>query len=64
MQGDQEGGNEWAYSDFHRYVVCASNFTIVLTLCRYFLKYEKYTPDKRFPLVDPKLRGSNGPLQS
>ncbi|EGO24432.1 hypothetical protein SERLADRAFT_449204 [Serpula lacrymans var. lacrymans S7.9] len=30
---------------------------------RYFRKFEKYTPDPRFPHVDPSLRGTDGPVQ-
>ena len=29
---------------------------------RYFRKFEKYTPDPRFPHVDASLRGSRGPV--
>ncbi|KAG0706706.1 hypothetical protein DFH29DRAFT_995574 [Suillus ampliporus] len=29
----------------------------------YIRKFEKYTPDPRFPHVDPLLRGANGPVE-
>lgn len=30
---------------------------------RYFTKFEKYAPSKRFPLVNISLRGSDGPIE-
>jgi hypothetical protein len=32
-------------------------------LFRYIRKFEKYTPDPRFPDVDPLLHGADGPVE-
>jgi len=32
-------------------------------LFRYIRKFEKYTPDPRFPQVDPTIRGADGPVE-
>ena len=34
----------------------------ITPLFRYIRKFEKYTPNSRFPQVDPLLRGANGPV--
>jgi choline dehydrogenase len=32
-------------------------------LYRYFRKFEKYTPDTSYPLVDASFRGKDGPIR-
>jgi len=43
-QSGEEGAEEWAYKEFHKY----------------FLKFEKFIPSKFFPDVDVSLRGVSG----
>ncbi|KIJ46345.1 GMC oxidoreductase [Sphaerobolus stellatus SS14] len=40
------GDNSWSYKEFRKY----------------FIKFEKYTPSPKYPDVDVKLRGSEGPV--
>jgi len=35
----------------------------LIPLSRYIRKFEKYTPNPRFPEVDPLLRGTDGPVE-
>lgn len=44
------------------YFILHSPFPIT-RLFRYFRKFEKYTPDPRFPHVNPLLRGASGPVE-
>ncbi|KAG1804935.1 uncharacterized protein HD556DRAFT_492199 [Suillus plorans] len=41
------GDQSWSWNNFSKYI----------------RKFEKYTPDPRFPHVDPLLRGANGPVE-
>ncbi|TFY77046.1 hypothetical protein EWM64_g6966 [Hericium alpestre] len=41
IQGDNDGGDEWSYKNFHRY----------------FKKFERYNPSEQYPDVDLKERG-------
>jgi hypothetical protein len=36
---------------------------LIIPLFRYIRKFEKYTPDPRFPQVDPTIRGADGPVE-
>lgn len=42
---------------------CVVNFSYRASCTRYFRKFERYTPDTSFPLVDEKVKGSDGPVQ-
>ncbi|KAF8581790.1 GMC oxidoreductase [Ramaria rubella] len=46
-QSEQEGADAWAHKNF----------------LKYFLKFEKFTSDPRYPYVDPAMRGSGGPVR-
>lgn len=41
------GDQSWSWNNFSKYI----------------RKFEKYTPDPRFPRVDPLLRGADGPVE-
>ncbi|GBE87857.1 Dehydrogenase patE [Sparassis crispa] len=45
-QKGAEGAEGWSYSEF----------------LPYFIKFENFHPSEKFPLVDPTLRGSGGPV--
>ncbi|OBZ72180.1 hypothetical protein A0H81_07611 [Grifola frondosa] len=47
FQDSQDGASGWFYKNFNEY----------------FMKYEKYHPSEKFPLVDASLRGSSGPVE-
>ncbi|KAJ8594667.1 alcohol oxidase [Rhizopogon salebrosus TDB-379] len=44
---EMTGDESWSWNNFSKYI----------------RKFEKYTPDPRFPQVDPLLRGANGPVE-
>lgn len=61
--------DSWSWKEFSRYVMFTITFGCVVKISyrasctRYFRKFERYTPDTSFPLVDEKVKGSDGPVQ-
>ncbi|KAG1723029.1 uncharacterized protein EDB91DRAFT_1173780 [Suillus paluster] len=53
-----------APSDFDEWAeICGDESWSWNNFSKYIRKFEKYTPDSRFPHVDPLLRGADGPVE-
>ncbi|EEB97931.1 hypothetical protein MPER_02652 [Moniliophthora perniciosa FA553] len=55
------GDDSWSWKNISN--GASSNKTIELNTSGYFRKFEKYTPDPRYPQVDTSVRGNSGPVR-
>ena len=47
---------------FNLFLLIPVCLLVLPVICRYFLKFEKFSPHKLYPQVDPTPRGNTGPV--